>query len=118
MLEAINESQARDMMEKKAIPQEMINASESVAVILTQSWCPQWMAMRLWLKRLGKKHEQLKVYQLEYDRVPWFHEFMQFKETHLKNDLVPYVRYYHKGEYQGDSNFCGEDYFREKLKLN
>jgi len=106
------------MMDLKEIPSEIRESSSKVAVVLTQSWCPQWMAMRLWLKRLGKKHQDLHVYQLEYDREPWFHEFMQFKEFHLKNDLVPYVMYYINGEFQGDSNFCGEEFFAETLKLD
>jgi len=116
-MKSIDDKTLMHMIEKKEIPPSLIESSDHVAVVLTQSWCPQWLAMRLWLKRLAKKHPHVHIYFLEYDKSPHFVPFMQFKEQHLGNDLVPYVRFFRKGEYQGDSNFCGEEHFKEVLGI-
>lgn len=107
----IEEPQAKKMMKEGAIPGELSRSASKVAVIMSQSWCPQWLAMKLWLNRLKDNEEDLRIYYLEYDRAPWFHQFMQFKESVLGNDLVPYLRYFKDGEYLGDSNFCSKEGF-------
>lgn len=116
-MKAIDDKTILEMIKKKEIPESIYNSSEHVALVLTQSWCPQWLSMRLWLQRLAKKSPHVHIYFLEYDKSPHFGPFMQFKENHLGNDLVPYVRYFSKGEYQGDSNFCGEEHFRDVLGI-
>lgn len=116
-MKQMQEKDVLHMMEKKEIPPSIKSSSDHVALVLTQSWCPQWMSMRLWLKRLAAKQPHVHIYYMEYDKSPHFEPFMQFKEKHLGNDLVPYVQYFHKGEYKGDSNFCGEEYFRDVLGI-
>lgn len=88
-------------------------ASGRVAVILTQSWCPQWIFMRSWLSRMEKNADitELSIFEAEYDRMPAFDDFRQFKESVFNNWEVPYVRYYADGKLVGESNFVSEQGF-------
>jgi hypothetical protein len=81
-----------------------------VAVILTQSWCPQWLMMRSWL---GAALEEAgaKAFSLEYDNEPFFERFMTWKEDVLGNRSVPYVRYYRDGVLVAESNYTSRSAF-------
>ncbi|MDC7223193.1 MAG: hypothetical protein PQJ60_05585, partial [Spirochaetales bacterium] len=57
---------------------EILKSHERVAIVLTQSWCPQWMMMRHWLSRM---EEDLHIYFAEYERMDSYHSFMYFKEN-------------------------------------
>lgn len=97
---------------------EIIRSAPFVAVILTQSWCPQWVFMRSWLGKLSKEvgDMELAVYEAEYDRLPIFNEFRNFKEATFNNWEVPYVRYYKEGELIGESNFVSVMSFLDFFK--
>lgn len=95
---------------------EIRNAASSVVVVLTQSWCPQWAAMRTWLELIPRSAE-LAVFWIEYDREPCLDEFMTFKETALGNDQVPYVRYYRDGVLAKTSNFISRQGFMQYAGL-
>jgi hypothetical protein len=88
---------------------EIIESSPLVAVILTQSWCPQWLFMKNNLKKLAKMNEEgeqvPRVFFAEYDRSSLFDRFRTFKEEIFGNDFVPYVRYYRDGCFIGSSNY-------------
>ena len=90
------------MMSEGDVPDSVRSVTERVAVVLTQSWCPDWLAMRRYLETLDEP--ELTVFYLEYDRSPLFHELMAFKETVFGNDLIPYVRYYRAGTLVAESN--------------
>lgn len=102
-------------MEMGEFDADVIGSSRMVAVILTQSWCFEWAIMNRWLDRLVKREEprdiQLDVYQLVYDREPYFREFLDFKERNFQNYHVPYVRYYNDGRLIGQSNFVRPERF-------
>jgi hypothetical protein len=89
---------------------EVIASTSRVAVVLTQSWCPQWIMMRLWLDR-AEKDADAKVFFMEYDKEDFFEEFMAFKEDVFGNRSVPYIRYYRDGVFTRDGNFIGRDGF-------
>jgi hypothetical protein len=93
------------------------NASRQVAVVLTQDWCGQWAAMDEYLGELDARHPELElvVFQLEYNRVDYFREFLRFKEEVLGNQLIPYVRYYRDGRLIGQSNFVSERQFLKNI---
>jgi hypothetical protein len=93
---------------------EVIASTARVAVVLTQSWCPQWVMMRMWLER-AEKDADATVFFAEYDKEDYFEDFMAFKEDVLGNRSVPYVRYYRNGALTGDGNFIGRDGFVAKL---
>lgn len=90
------------------------SSSPRTAVILTQSWYPQWTSMRAYAKDMAEGGEADVLY-VEYDREPWFEEFMAFKEYRLGNRTIPYVRFYADGKLTAESNFIGKDRFRSLL---
>ena len=105
MLE-LTDTQAELIMTTSRIPEEILSSSEKVAVIATQDWCPQWLFMKSWLKSI--EDEGIKAFYICYNRKPYFQSFMEMKENHWENDLVPYVRYYKKGELIDESNYVSK----------
>jgi len=83
-----------------------------VAVILTQSWCPQWHAM----KSSVANFSGADIWLLEYDLTDYFDTFRRFKEQELGNDQIPYVRYYADGVLVAESNAVSEQTFRTHLR--
>ena len=101
--------------------------SGPAAIILTQSWCPQWKAMQSYLPNanaelstaLNLPMEEIKIYYVEYDIETWEvlknEDFMSFKEKTFDNREIPYVRYYLNGAYSRDSNFISLDGFKSRF---
>lgn len=103
-------------------PDEVIACAPSVAVILTQSWCPQWHAMRTWLTELERerpldREQPIVLWELEYDLKSFFRPFLQMKEAVWQNRLVPYVRYYRRGQLYDTSNYLPRERFLRKFPL-
>ena len=96
--------------ENKEFSSDVIG-DEKVAVILTQSWCPQWKDMKGWIEMAG-----VKVYYIEYDLEDDHRKIMQFKETVLGNDQVPYVRYYKNSLLVAETNWIPKHKFLEMFK--
>jgi hypothetical protein len=92
----------------------LTGAAPSVAIVLTQSWCPQWAWMRSYLSALPVGPEQ-EVFWVEYDLEEFFESFVRFKETTFGNDQVPYVRYYRNGALEAESNFIDRGGFLRLL---
>lgn len=93
---------------------DVAGAAGSVAVVLTQSWCPQWAWMRSYLEGIPESPDR-KIFYLEYDREPLYEDFLAFKEDVLGNREIPYVRYYRDGRFSGDGNFVARDGFLKRL---
>ena len=93
----------------------VITDQPHVAVVMTQNWCPDWLRMRSWFKRMEKAKEpvdrDVEVYILIYNKVDYYKEFLHHKENSFGNRLIPYVRYYAAGTYLGDSNQLSPDQF-------
>ena len=107
-------AQCEQAMAKGEFSPEVTASSSRVAIVLTQSWCPQWVMMRLWLHQ-AEKDAEASVFIMEYDKEAVFEDFMAFKEDVLGNRSVPYVRYYRDGKFTGDGNFTGRDGFVARL---
>jgi hypothetical protein len=90
------------------------SAAEAVAIVLTQSWCPQWVWMRSYLEALPPDPSR-EEFWVEYDREDFFEDLMKFKEEVFKNDQVPYVRYYRGGILVAESNFIDQGGFLRLL---
>ncbi|HPE36119.1 MAG TPA: hypothetical protein PK625_03150 [Spirochaetales bacterium] len=114
-MKRLTEDQCRAAMETRDFGLDVRGAGETVAVVLTQSWCPQWVAMRSWLDA-AERDSGSEVFLLEYDLEPFFDEFMEFKETVFGNRSVPYVRYYRNGVLISDSNYLSKDGFQKRLR--
>lgn len=89
-------------MSEGEVPESVRATAPRVAVVFTQSWCPDWLLMRGYLSRL--RESDVEVLVVEYDRRPFFHEMMAFKEGTYRNYEIPYVRYYANGEHVAESN--------------
>lgn len=105
----ISEHQARHALASGEFDSQVVSSAANVAVVLTQGWCSDWLRMDEWLERLVELGEpqafELDVWELIYDRVGYFREFLAFKETTFGNRQVPYVRYYIGGRLSAESNF-------------
>ena len=86
------------------------------ALILTQSWCSQWTAMKNYLEQ-ADKIGAITILYVEYDKEPFYQEFMQFKEDTYGNREIPYVRYFKNGVFSGDSNYVSFEGFLHRLDL-
>jgi hypothetical protein len=105
--------QAEFAMRQGEFDEGVRGASPLVAVVLTQDWCGQWTAMDSYLSEMAERYPELEltVFQLEYNRVEYFQEFLRFKERVLGNAVIPYVRYYQDGRLVGQSNYVSERQF-------
>jgi len=106
----LSREQAQAAMRQGEFDPGVRGASPWVAVVLTQDWCGQWAAMDGYLEEMVARRPELElvVFQLEYNRVDYFQEFLRFKEDVLGNPLIPYVRYYRDGRLVGRSNYVSE----------
>jgi len=111
----LTREQAALAMRQGEFDEGVRGASPLVAVVLTQDWCGQWAAMDGYLAEMVGRHPELEltVFQLEYNRVDYFQDFLRFKEQVLGNAVIPYVRYYQDGRLIGQSNYVSERQFLE-----
>ncbi len=91
------------------------NASERVLVVLTQSWCPQWFSMKMWLPSLCA---DITVYVLVYDRHSRFKDILKCKEEKLGNSSIPYLRYYRNGMLVFESNYVSAGSVRDVFGIS
>ena len=94
-----------------------------VACVMTQSWCPQWLFMRSWIKQLAREDGEteglsIHTWETEYDREKLFTDFRSFKEQVWNNREVPYVRYYCGGKLVHESNFVSAMTFVDNFRQN
>lgn len=116
---SITDEQAQAAIANGDFGTEITAAGQRVAVILTQSWCPQWPAMEKWLRALireGKPTEyDIIVFDFVYDKSGITREFTRFKEQVFGNALIPYVRYYRDGALVDESNYVGSRDFLQRF---
>ena len=111
----LNREQAMFAIQNGEFPEELRNVKNHVAVVMTQDWCPQWSAMSSWLGTLTEKKQEMDidVFELVYNNVDFFDEFLSLKENQWGNALIPYVRYYINGELVRESNYLSAEAFLE-----
>ena len=119
MIRKLSEAECRAAMETGDFDAALFSGP-AAAIILTQSWCPQWAAMKAYLPKVQEALDGVLLYYVEYDAEPWesleHGAFMAFKENTLNNREIPYVRYYRNGAYSRDSNYISLDGFISRLK--
>ncbi|HUX13924.1 MAG TPA: hypothetical protein VMW87_12915 [Spirochaetia bacterium] len=118
--QSLSENDCRYAMSHGEFGDDVISSRRYVAIILTQGWCPDWAWMKGWLDReAGREkgeHPDIDVYELEYNKTPYFDEFRGFKERTFKNFQIPYVRFYIDGQLSSDSNQLGADAFYARFR--
>jgi hypothetical protein len=107
----ITRPQAEEAIEGGEFSTEVIASQKFVAIILTQSWCPEWIYVRRMLDSLPRNDYVMDIYELEYDKEPYFQSFLRFKENVFGNSLIPYIRYYVDGKLVNQSNAVSEKEF-------
>ena len=111
-MKEITDEQARYTIDNGELPDEVISAAGRVAVVLTQDWCPQWATMESYIGDLTEETESpILVYVLIYNRVPYFSDFLDFKESTWGNRQIPYVRYYRDGRLVNQTNYVPKSTF-------
>lgn len=110
----LSKEQVLAAMETGEFGRDVTASNEIVAVVMTQDWCPQWAAMRNWLYEFPVEKD-IDIYELVYNKVDYFHEFRDFKESIWKNDEIPYLRYYRNGALVNESNYVGMQHFKNLL---
>jgi hypothetical protein len=113
MIRKLTEQECRDAM-KKGVFEPFEGTG---ALILTQSWCPQWKAMKSYLPEAEKAGSDVTILYVEYDTEAFFTEFMDFKENTYQNREIPYVRYFREGIFLGESNYVSLQGFLHRLNL-
>jgi hypothetical protein len=120
MIRELREAECREAMEKGEFDASLVSGP-AAAIILTQSWCPQWAAMKAYLADIAKAAPDVNLYYVEYDIAAWnqleSRAFMTFKENNYHNREIPYVRYYRNGGFSRDSNFISAEGFKSRLGL-
>lgn len=111
----LSADQVRYAVDHGEFGNDVLEANRNVAVVMTQSWCLQWVFMKRWIEReaeIGPEaattppgEPSILVFVLVYDTEPFFREFLGFKERHFGNAQVPYVRYYRDGKLLQESNY-------------
>ncbi len=110
----ITEEQAFYAIKNGEFDKDVIASRNNVVVIMTQDWCPQWLHMQTWLYDALNGHD-VGLYELLYNKVSYFNEFREFKETVWKNDEIPYLRFYKAGKLFRDSNYIIRERFHKIL---
>ena len=114
MLRRLSEADCRAAIREGDFLPGVAGAAPRVAVVLTQSWCPQWVHLRSRLEALPAEGSP-EVFWVEYDLEPFFDEFMAWKEDALGNREVPYVRYYRDGRLVATSNYVDQRGFLDRF---
>ena len=109
----LSEEQVQELLSTEDIPLSVRTSAPKVVVVLTQSWCSQWIEMLSWIESFADK---ALIYQLVYDLRPDFQKLMDFKEETFANLEIPYLRYYHKGELIVESNWLPKNTFAAMLQ--
>lgn len=116
----LSQQQARYVMEHGEFDDSVTKADDFVAVVLTQDWCPQSVSMNVWLNSMIKKGEpkefNLTIFEFSYDKVDFFDAFRTFKESHFRNQEIPYIRYYKNGRFLEESNYVPSRLFLKKFE--
>ena len=106
----LSEDKVRYAIDTGEFGSDVITSAGTVVIVMTQDWCSQWKSMQNWIYDLetGKK---VDIYEIVYNKEPYFKEFMSFKENVLKNGLIPYLRFYENGRLVRETNYIDSSGF-------
>lgn len=96
-------------------PPSVLSAEDRVCIIMTQDWCPRWKRMQRWLYGVPA-HPGVALFELVYNQIAMFEQFLYLKETRWKNGRIPYLRYYRGGYLANESNYVSQEEFLSLLK--
>lgn len=111
----INREQVLYAVKTGEFGSDVISSKATVAVIMTQDWCPQWHNMKGWVYGL-KTENDIDIYELIYNNTDFFDEFKNFKESQWKNHEIPYLRLYKNGRFFKETNYIGKEEFIRNIE--
>ena len=106
----LTKEQAFEAIRKGEFGRDVTSSNHKVAIIMTQDWCSEWKAMKQWIDAM-EEHRDIDIYELIYNRVDYFEDFLKLKEKSWTNNLIPYVRYYSEGVLIHESNYVTREVF-------
>jgi hypothetical protein len=112
----LSKEQALRAIQNLEFSEDVTSSNKKVAVVMTQDWCSEWMGMKRWMDSM-EDIKGLDIYELIYNTVDYYNDFLQLKEKAWKNDLIPYIRYYADGVLIHQSNYIKKEDFLKILKL-
>jgi len=112
----LSKEQALRAVQNLEFSADVTASNNKVAVVMTQDWCSEWMAMKRWMDSM-EDIKRLDIYELIYNTVDYYNDFLQLKEKSWKNDLIPYIRYYADGVLIHQSNYVNKEDFMKILEL-
>jgi hypothetical protein len=92
----LSEDDIRYAMSNGEFGSDVISSAKTVVIVMTQDWCSQWQEMKNWIYEL-ETGKTVDIYEIVYNREPYFKEFMSFKENRWNSRFVPYLRFYENG---------------------
>jgi len=108
----IDDSELDYLFANGEFSEKVRNRSDTVVVLMSQDWCPQWAAMKAYL---GGFVAEADIFVLLYNRHRQFGRILDFKENRFGNDEIPYLRYYSKGKLVAESAYIRRDAFAAML---
>lgn len=109
----ITKEQAVYAVEKGELEDSVTGSCRIVVAVFTQDWCPQWVDMKRWI---GEIDVEFDLYELVYNKVDYYREFMSFKERKWGNYDVPYLRIYKDGILSKETNYMGRSRLEKLLQ--
>ena len=110
----LSKEQALRAIQNVEFSADVTASNNKVAVVMTQDWCSEWMSMKRWMDSM-EDIKGLDIYELIYNTVDYYNDFLQLKEKSWKNDLIPYIRYYADGVLIHQSNYVKKEDFLKLL---
>ncbi|MDP4182981.1 MAG: hypothetical protein Q8942_18080 [Bacillota bacterium] len=110
----ISKDQALNAIKNGEFGREVIGSQNIVVIIMTQDWCPQWIDMKSWIYNV-ETDKSIDIYELIYNKVDYFYDFKNFKETRWKNYNIPYLRIYKNGNLFKQTNYISQQEFLDVL---
>lgn len=111
----LTEEQFHHAVELGEFGPEVIESNRTVIVVLTQDWCLQWVYMRTWLDEIARD-DTVDIYELVYNRVPYFMEVLAYKEQEWGNFEIPYLRCYQNGRLIAVTNYIGKRRLKQLIR--
>ncbi|HMK49274.1 MAG TPA: hypothetical protein VK435_04420 [Thermodesulfovibrionales bacterium] len=112
----VSKQAALKAIETGEFDRDVIASNRKVVVVMTQDWCYEWTNMKKWMD-LMNDIPGLDIYELIYNAVDYFKDFLPLKERTWGNDQIPYLRYYSNGILIHSSNYVGKEDFMKLLEL-
>lgn len=106
----LSEDKARYAINTGEFGSDVISSAGTVVIVITQDWCTQWLSMKKWIYDHETK-KTVDIYEIVYNKEPYFEEFMSFKENVWNNQYVPYLRFYENGSLVRETNYIGRSEF-------